>query len=69
MKEYLKVRQQILDLLEKIKTEFPDLYDTISEMAIVQTDLEADNTLNTAQLEKYLHSLENMYNSYKLSYE
>jgi hypothetical protein len=69
MKDYLKVRQEIIDLIEKIKTEFPDLYDTINELPIIESDLNTTDTLNTLQLEKYLQSLQNRYNAYKLSNE
>ncbi|MCB9032988.1 MAG: hypothetical protein H6553_04045 [Chitinophagales bacterium] len=66
MKDYLRVHQEIIDLIEKIKIEFPELYDSINEMPIID-DLNNTDTLNTQQLEKYLHSLQNRYNAYKLS--
>lgn len=69
MKDYLRVRQEIIDLIEKIRTEFPELYDSINELSIIESDLNTTDTLNTLQLEKYLQSLQNRYNSYKLSNE
>lgn len=69
MKDYLKVRQEIIDLIEKIKSEFPELYDSINEMPIIESDINTTDTLNTLQLEKYLQSLQNRYNAYKLSNE
>lgn len=66
MKDYLRVRQEIIDLIEKIKIEFPELYDSINEMPIIESELNTTDTLNTLQLEKFLQSLQNRYDSYKL---
>jgi sugar-specific transcriptional regulator TrmB len=63
MKSEIELEQAILDILNKIRSEFPELIKYVNEMPLSVSRTNSES-VSTKELEAYLNSLHEVYSAY-----